>query len=213
MAATKLSLYNGALRILQERRLASLTEEREPRRLLDDAYGDGSTNGAVRYCLEAGQWTFATRMVLIDYSPSVTTPFGYTYAFEQPVDLVRVTGIFEDEYGRVPLTRYADERRYWYSDLPSIYVGYVSNHASYGADLSLWPGVFAKLVEAYLAKEIAGSLTQGDSKIALAERAWEQARREARSFDAMAKPTAFFPAGSWVTARHGSSRQSRWDGR
>lgn len=213
MAATKLALFNGALRIVKERKLASLTENREPRRLLDDAWGDGSTNGAVRYCLEMGQWTFATRTVEIDYSPSVTPTFGYTYAFDQPTDLVRVVGIFSDGDCTAPLLRYVDERRYWYAGIQTIYVKYVSNHASYGADLSLWPENFAKLVEAYLAKEIAGSLTQGDDKVRLANGIWDREEKRAKAFDAMNKPTMFMPEGRWSMARRGYSSDSRWNER
>lgn len=212
MAATKLGLYNGALRILKERKLASLSENREPRRLLDDAYGDGSTNGAVRYCLEMGQWTFATRSVRVDYSPSVEPDFGHRYAFDQPDDMVRVAAVCADEFFTQPLLRYVDERRYWYASQPTIYVKYVSNDANYGADLSLWPESFVKVVEAYLAKEIAGSLTQGDDKVRFAEAMWDRAKKEARSADAMNRPTAFPPPGSWVTSRRGNSRQSLWSG-
>jgi hypothetical protein len=212
--ASKLSLYTGALRILKERRLGSLTENREPRRLLDDAWGDGSTSGAVKYCLEMGQWAFATRTVQADYSPSVEPDFGYRYAFDQPDDMVRPTGIYRDEHCLSPLLLYSDERRYWYTDLQTIYVSYVSNGPDYGADLSLWPESFAKLVEAYLAKEIVGNLTQGDSKAQLAERHWEKIKLEARSIDAMNKPTKFTPQGSWGRSRHGgSSRNSLWNGR
>lgn len=213
MAATKLGLYNGALRILKERKLASLAENREPRRLLDDAYGDGSTNGAVRYCLEMGQWTFATRSVQIDYSPSVTPSFGYQYAFDHPTDLVRVAAVCSDEYYTVPLLGYVDERHYWYASQQTIYVKYVSNHANYGADLSLWPESFVKIVEAYLAKEIAASLTSGNEAVKLADAVWKEAKAEARSIDAMNKPTAFPPPGSWVLSRSGSSRSSLWNGR
>lgn len=211
MAATKLGLYNGALRILKERKLASLTEERESRRLLDDAYGDGSTNGAVRYCLEMGQWTFATRSVQIDYSPSVTPTFGHKYAFDHPTDMVRVCAVCQDEYFKVPLLEYADERSYWYASQQTIYVKYVSNGASYGADLSLWPESFVKLVEAYLAKEIAGSLTSGDDKVRLAKAIWKEFKKEARSIDAMSKPTSFPPQGAWVSSRHGRSNRSLSD--
>lgn len=212
--ATKLSLYNGALRIVKERKLASLSENREPRRLLDDAWGDGSTTGAVKYCLEMGQWTFATRTVQADYSPSVEPDFGYRYAFDQPVDMVRPTGIFCDAYCQQPLLQYSDERRYWYADLPTIYVSYVSNGADYGADLSLWPESFSKLVEAYLAKEIAGNLTQGDGKVQLAEKHWQAAKLDAKSIDAMNKPTRFTPQGSWGRSRRGwSSRNSLWNER
>lgn len=212
MGATKLGLYNGALRILKERKLASLSENREPRRLLDDVWGDGSTNGAVRYCLEMGQWTFATRSAQVDYSPSITPGFGHRYAFDQPSDMVRVTAVCADEYYTQPLLEYVDERRYWYASQPTIYVKYISNDANYGADLSLWPESFVKVVEAYLAKEIAGSLTQGDDKVRLAEALWDQAKKEARSADAMNKPTVFPPPGSWVSSRRGNSRRSLWSG-
>lgn len=198
---TRLGLYNGALRILSERKLASLTENREPRRLLDDAYGDGQTEGSVKLCLELGQWTFAMRTVQIDYSPSIEPPFGYRYAFDQPSDMVDVCGIFSDEFCTQPLLHYADERHYWYCDLQTIYVQYVSNHTSYGADLSLWPESFTKVVEADLAREIAGNLTQGENKIVLANRAFDTALRIAKSGDAMRKPTKFMPQGGWVTTR------------
>lgn len=206
MAATKLGLYNGALRLCKERKLASLTENREPRRLLDDAYGDGSTNGAVRHCLQLGQWTHAIKTIQLDFSPSVNPDFGYQYGFDQPSDLVRVTAVCQDEYLNIPLTRYADERGYWYSDLETIYVSYVSNDSSYGADLTLWPESFVKLVEAYLANEIAGSLTGSDP--VKVEKALTRALKSARSLDAMNRPTAFMPTGSWASARQG--RSSSW---
>jgi hypothetical protein len=211
VAATKLGLYNAALRILGERKLASLSENRQPRRDLDDAWGDGSTNGAVRYCLEMGQWTFATRAAQIDYSPSVTPDFGYRYAFDHPTDFVRTVAVCQDEYFTTPLLQYVDERAYWYAPLQTIYVKYVSNHATYGADLSLWPESFVKVVEAYLAKEVAANVTGKDDKVRLANALWEREEKKARSIDAMNKPTVFPPAGSWVRSRGGNSRSSLSD--
>lgn len=204
---TKLSLFNGALRLCKERKLAALSENRPPRRLLDDAWGDGSTTGAVKACLEMGQWTFATRTVMLDYSPSVEPEFGYRRAFDQPEDTVRPVAICQDEFFNFPLLGYHDERHYWYTDLDTIYVRYVSNGAEYGADLSLWPEIFAKLVEAYLAMEIVGNLTGADSK--KVEQAFVRAKLEARSLDAMNKPTVFMPQGSWSSARRGGGRIDR----
>lgn len=211
---TQLSVYNGALRIVKERRLGSLTESRESRRLLDDIWSDGQTEGAVAYCLQEGQWTFATRTVLIDYSPSVTPSFGYRYGFSQPEDMVRPVGMFCDEYCKQPLLEYSDERRHWYCDLPSFYARYVSNDATYGADTSLWTEKFTKMVEAYMALEIAPNLTNSDNVIQLAEAAWKRAKLEAASDDAMRKPTAFPPPGRWLNSRHGENfRRSLWNGR
>jgi hypothetical protein len=212
VAATKLRLYNAALRLCKERKLATLTDNREGRRLLDEAWGDGATNGSVRRCLEMGQWTFATRTAQIDYSPSVAPTFGYRYAFEEPEDFVRLAGIYEDEFCHCPLTQYSSERAYWYCDLQTIYVQYISNHADYGADLSLWSENFAKTVEADLAHEIVGNLTQGREAKADVVSEWQYWKKEAGAFDAMNRPTKRLPPGSWIRARTYSGHRNRWNG-
>ena len=211
--ADKLAVWNDALRICKERKLVALTDNREPRRLLDAAWGDGSTTGSVRRCLEMGQWTWAIRTAQLDYSPSVTPSFGYTYAFDQPSDCVRVAGVFQDEYCKVPLLEYSDERRYWYCDLQTIYVQFVSNGETYGADLSLWSEMFAKTVAADLAREIVGNLTQDERIRADVMAEWRMWKKEAAAIDAANRPTRQLPVGSWNRARMGnSSRDSRWDG-
>lgn len=206
--ATKLALFNGALRLCKERRLAALTDNIEARHLLDDAYGDGSTNGSVRRCLELGQWTFAMRAQEITYSPSVEPDFGYRRGFDQPTDMVAVSAICSDEYFKSPLLEYADERNYWFADLDTIYVRFVSNHATYGADLSLWPQTFADLVEADLASQIVGNLTGAD--ISAVSVVYKERLSVARSKDAMRKPTAFMPSGSWAGARRGGQPRMRY---
>lgn len=206
----KLSIFNGCLRILKSRRLSALTDNRETRRLLDDIWADGRTEGAVQYCLQMGQWTFARRTVQLDYSPSVEPDFGYRYAFDQPLDMVRPAAIYTDEGMITPLLRYVDERKFWYCPLPTIYVTYVSDDVNYGGDMSLWPEVFAKLVEAYLAREIAPNLTNGTDMIQIANAAYVSAKKEAMSDDAMRQPTRFSPPGGWTLARHGNSYRSSW---
>src|SRR5574343_760692 len=126
--ATKISLYNNALLLLGERTLASLTESREVRRLLDKVWA----RPVVRECLEAGLWRFAMRTVELTYSPSVEPPFGYRYAFDRPSDLVRTAAVCQDEYLREPLLQYQIEGEYWYAELDTIYVRYVSDDDAYG---------------------------------------------------------------------------------
>jgi hypothetical protein len=130
-APTKLTLYNDALLLCGERFLASLTEEREPRRLLDRAW-DG---GAVRACLEMGQWGFAMRTIQLDYDSGIQPDFGYARAFVKPTDWVLTSGLCSDEFFRSPLTRYTDEAGYWYSDLDTIYVRYVSDDVATAATI------------------------------------------------------------------------------
>jgi hypothetical protein len=205
MAASKLTLFNGALALLKERPLASLSENREPRRALDSAWD----RGAVKACLEDGQWKHAARTVMLDASVSITPDFGYQYGFDKPDDFVRLMGIWSDEMLSQPFSDYREEAGFWYGSLETMYVKYVSDHASYGMDLSLWPQSFVELVEAELAAKVAGPMTDAGKEM-LQLRAERLTR--ALSRDAMVDPTKHPPAGSWVTARRGGvpRKEGRW---
>jgi hypothetical protein len=199
---TQLLLYNGALRALGERKLASLTEETKARRTLDDVW----TAGAVNAVLEQGFWNFATRTAKFTPDVGFTASFGYRNKFSKPSDFIRLTAMCQDEYFSAPLNGYVDEAGAWYSDAPEIYVMYVSNAPTYGADLTRWPESFSDYVELYLADEVAGALT------ADADRVKEKLRRaltNAKSKDAMNEPTKFMPPGRFTQTRQGS--RSRGD--
>jgi hypothetical protein len=199
----RLSLYNGALRNIGERQLASLSENRESRRVLDGVWDNG---GAARFCLEKGQWNFAARTARFHYEPSIAPAFGYAHAFPKPADWVRTMALATDERLFNPLIRYEDKNGFWWADEDEIYVCYVSDDAAYGLDYSLWPETFVKFVEAYLASEIVWPLTQNQQKKDRIERDWRDALRQARSSDAMNQPTQFPPPGRLVQARRGAGR-------
>jgi hypothetical protein len=204
MTTTRLGLYNGALRLLGERQLASLSENREPRRMLDAAWDDGAVNAA----LEAGQWLFACRGMQYDYSPSVEPSFGYRRAFNKPDDFVRTMAVCQDEFFTVPLTRYSDEAGYWFADLDTLYIKYVSNDAAYGGDMSRWPQSFVKYFEAVLAAAIAMPLKQNRSSFMDMQEVAKSLLVQAKSQNAMAEPAKFLPTSSWVASR-GSGNRSR----
>lgn len=203
---SKLGLYNGALRELGERKLASLSENREPRRVLDSAWDDE----AVRTCLAAGQWNFATNSIELTNSPSVEPSFGYQYAFDKPANWVRTVAMCEDEYFNSPLLCYQDEGAYWYADIDIIYVRYVDSGTSFGLDYSKWPPNFTRYVEAWLAARICMSLTQNKSKRDGLEQDAEVWLTKAKSTDAMDESTKFLPQGSWTRARMSHGRGT-WD--
>jgi hypothetical protein len=203
--ATKINLYNGALLLCGERFLASLTEEVEPRRLLDHAWD----TGGVRAALEKGQWHFAMRTVLVDYDPGIAPDFGYARAFLKPTDWVLTSALCSDEYFNSPLTQYADEAGYWYSDLDVIYVRYVSDDSSYGGDLAHWPESFREYMEAYLACKIVKSLTADKDTIDEVEKEEKERLEHAKSRAAMAAPTSFPARGAWSRSRSRSTRGDR----
>ena len=206
MGTTKLEVYNAALTICGERTLASLTENREPRRLLDQVWD----NDGVRACLERGQWNFAMRAARLDYDPSVTPDFGYQRAFNKPTDWVLTSAVCTDEYFNVPLTQYVDETGFWYADYDEIFVKYVSDDANYGGDLSIWPATFTDYASAHFAEKIILKITSDENKRDMVFKWADRQLKRAKSNDAMASPTAFPAPGSWVKSRAGSgSRRDR----
>ena len=200
MATTKLALYNKALRHLGERKLASLSESREPRRVLDDIW-DGE---AIRYVLDQGLWRFAKRSIEIEYAASITPSFGYSRAFSLPTDWVRPIEICVDEYFNAPLDYYSIEAGYIYADHDTLYFAYVSDDTDYGSNYELWPPTFTEWVGYWLAMQAASRLNPDklEELVSLEQRA----RRDAQATDAMSSPTKDKPVGRWVSARAGG----RW---
>lgn len=202
----RLSLYNAALLELGERALATLSENREPRRLLDTVW----QGGAVEECLATGQWKFAIRTAKLAPSPSFETDFGYRHAYVIPTDHVRTTGVFSDEFQKTPWLDYRVEAGFWFTDLEPLFVAYVSKDAAYGEALARWPTPFVRYVEAYLAGRIVNKLTQDKGEWERVYRLVRMRLQEAASQDAMEGPTVFPPMGRWVASRLGRS-SGRYD--
>ena len=203
MATSRLELYNSALRICGERKLANLTESREPRFLLDDVWDDGWVDTV----LEAGYWKFAMRTVRMNFESTVTPAFGYRRAFLKPTDWIRPYSVCSDEYFREPLLRYQDEQDYIFADLDEIFVRFVSNDNTHGSDLSTWTGAFADYASAYGASKIIHKFTADKEKLQMLLKPrtgyLAQTLQTARSLDAFNDATRMLPPGGWIRARGG----------
>lgn len=206
--ASKLALYNDALLALGQERLSALTDVGVGRYALDDAY-----DKELRWCLARGFWNFAMRSVLINSDAGIAPAFGYEYAFGKPDDFVRLYGLSAEETMQNPLLDFVDEAGYWFAHVDPLYGKYVSSHANYGGDLSLWPETYADFVALRLAcktaKRITGSEPSDELKSDL-----KRALATAGSVDAMDEPPKFPPTGSWANSRGGGfmRNRSRWDG-
>lgn len=201
----KLTLYNLALQHLEERRLGSLNEAREPRRVLDDNY-----THSVLYCMGEGLWAFMVRTVQQDASSSLTPAFGFQYAFKLADDWVRTVVVSSTPVLDPPLLQYREEAGYLYANYTPLYYAYVSDDPLYGFNLGAWPEAFTEYVSFVLArkscKRITGSseLLKGPDGIQAQEK---RARINARSKDAMNLPPGFMPQSTWVRARRGFMSQ------
>ncbi len=210
MAATKLGIYKKALGHLGERTIASLAEDREPVRVLNDYWDD-----AVESCLEQGRWDFAAREAQLSASTSVTPEFGYQYAFLKPTDWKRTIDISEDPKFAHPLMQFSEMRGYWHADPDTLYLRYVSNDPTLGLNLSRWTTQFERFVAIELAlagcTRICGATA--DAKEEKLERKVIKARKAALDLNMAADGPVFQPLNTWSLSRGGSSRTSRWDRR
>jgi len=197
----KLSIYNGAMDILGERHIATLTDNIETRKKCDNVWD----NDFVNRILQMGQWNFAARSVELTASPSVTPSFGFQFGFDKPAaDFVRTMMVCYDAYFDQPITRYSDEGQWIFCDTEVIYLKYVSNDSQFGGDFSLWPANFTEFAEHYLAYKVAPRLVGLDIKENSLEAKMKRALTEAKSTDAMESPAKFAPKGGWSQSRRGS---------
>lgn len=206
---TQLDIYNAALGFLGERSLATLSDSTESRRTLDTYWTQ------VRdYCLGQGHWKFAKRRVKIDPSITEIPTFGYRRAFDKPTDFIRLSELASDEYFNSPLSQFDERGAFWYADIESIYVGYVSKDASFGYNIDLWPETFTFYLELQLAVLTAARLAPELKRETIEENAGmglDGAKKNALSKDAVQGPTQFLPPGRWSSARRNRSspRNSR----
>lgn len=193
-STTQLQLYNKALRHIGERKLASLTENRESRRYLDDEFAD-----TLLLCLRAGNWNWATITAQIDADTTATPDFGYQAAFPKPSDWIRTTLVSTSETLDPPLRNYQDEAGVWLANADTLYVRYVSS--TLGSTYSAWPVDYAEYVGVALARAIVSRITQNDAlsdRIDVRERLyWKRAQAN----DAMDQPPQPWPLGTWTTSR------------
>ena len=194
---TQLSIYNDALAILGERRLVATTDPTEPRRVLDDLWAN-----APKACLEQGHWKFAQVQAKLTYSVTEVPTIGLRRAFAKPANYVRLSALCADEWFVSPVSQYSDRAGFWYADLDNIYVRYVSDHASYGGDLTQWPESFTLYVAHYLAWRAATRISStADRRVIAAD--MREAKLNALAKDAVLGPTQFLPSGGWAGTRTG----------
>lgn len=199
-AATQLSIYNGALRICKDRKIASLSVNEERRYVLDDIWADGFIDA----CLEKGWWKHAMRFATLTQDSLLAPSIGYTYGFSFPSDLVKIYMVSADDRFGTPELDYTTQQRYLYANTSPLYVRYVSNDAAFGAAYALWPESFREFVHHELALRAIGRLVDSKAKSDDVRADHKTALLTARSNDALKEPSRFPPMAAWNQARAGS---------
>jgi len=148
MAISQLALYNDALLLLGQRRLASLTEAREPRYRLDDIYGIE----ALEFCFEMAKPTFARETNILS-APTTSSQHGLDSVHTLPGDYISMVAVYSDDKLDQPLNRYILEGDTIACEFATIYIRFISNASV--TSFTDWTPAFARVVSAYLARELA----------------------------------------------------------
>lgn len=196
MGASRLSIYNAALRYLEERKLASLTENREPRRYMDDEFSENNL-----FCISQGNWNFAMRLVRLEASETQIPNFGPAFAFPKPIDWNHTFQIADNESFNPLLRDWTDQHGFWYADITPIYVAYTSQDPNYGLNMGMWTPPFIEYVAARLAWLCAPRLKQNDAKVERIEKIMEKTKAKAINKDSQDLPPGSLSYGTWVQSR------------
>lgn len=197
--ATKLSLYNEALRAIGDLRLVSLTEEVEARYVLDDAWED-----CVELVFTEGLWNFATKTEVITADLGQTPIPGFSFVFNKPLYWLRTitvspTSLFTDE------AVYRDEGNRIYANWDTLYIRFISSEKAVDEQVENWPPAFAGVVSACLAKECGERLSGSGEKAEGLAAEYKDALATAKNKDALDQSKVVFRPGSWVRSMRGSS--------
>jgi len=153
--ATKLSLYNGALQLLGERRLLTDTDDVSTRYDLDALYDVD----AVDYCLEIVKPRYATLLTQLTGAPPAGDS-GFDFAAPLPADFVALfaeidgkPAVYQDAREESPITRVIRQSTDLLTDFAAPYIRYLISHTD--PQLPDMPPSFAKVVSCYMARELA----------------------------------------------------------
>ena len=197
--ATKLGIWNDALRMLGDNRLVSVTEDTEARYVLEDAWEDVKA-----YVFTEGLWNFATKTEEITADLGQTPIPGFNYVFDKPLYWLRTitvsgTSLFDTE------AIYRDENRRIYANTDTLYIRFISSERSSDDQIGNWPPAFAKLVSAHLASVCASRITGSRSDSDALRGAYKEYLASAKNKDALDQSQIILAPGNWVRAMRGSA--------
>jgi hypothetical protein len=186
MSITETSIANRALLEIGADRINSLNEDNKRARACKALYD------IVRdEVLRAHPWNFAITRVQL--APLDETPvFQYTYVYQVPTDSLRILSA-EDS-----TVEFKVEGRKIYTDQANFYIRYIKQVT----DTSQFDANFAEVVALKLASRISYIVTQSTAVKDECERAYLQALKDARSFDAQEGTPEDFNADAWINARY-----------
>lgn len=201
---TKLALFNAALSRIGPVRLTGLTENRPERIVFDQHYDEVITE-----ILESGLWFFALRTQEWTYDIDAVDSINGQYVYNLPSDYVRLRKISPDQSQTYEDLSYKREGEVILSDYSTLFVTYVSDNASYGLNLGIWPQLFANTVADHLALRSSLPITKDRGTKGDLEHDAARSLLKAKRIDAVDERIKTKQPGTWTQSRRQSNRGQR----
>jgi len=190
--ASEVEICNAALAKIGERPIVSLTQ----------ANSAAATHCLTRYTvardylLRQHDWNFALKRTALARL-STAPAFGWSYAYQLPADLIRISGIWDNAGGDGAFD-YRIEGGLVVTDAEAVYL----LHVAQVTDANAMPIDFREALAVKLAAELAILLPQSRELSSQLEQQFRQiSLPSARAADGADNPPEQIPMPSWVTER------------
>lgn len=191
---TQTSIANRALQILGYQPIGSIQDNSRGARAINRAY-----QPVLLKTLRDNFWGFAIKRAVLP--ASATAPaFGPANYFPLPNDFLRLAPLDSDKnfnYLDWQIENAGGQQAIATNDQAPLYIRYVSSDVTE----SMFDASFAEALAANLAYETCEELTQSGTKLAAAEKAYEDAINMAKKTNAFEERPMRAPVDSWITKR------------
>lgn len=178
MALAKVDIYNIALTLLGDHRLATATDDVESRYALD-----ASWDRAVAFVFQAAFWRFAIKTASLTHNGALTALPGYTSTFALPAGYYRPHAIFVLSGSRECPLEIRQQGVTLHANTTPIYLRYVDSTLI--ATLTNWPETVANALGAYLAFVTAARISQDPQAPDAMFAVWQQYFATAQAIEAI----------------------------
>lgn len=210
--ATKLQIYNEALRLVGDLRLTSTATNGNPNDDVEARYAlDDAWERAVWFCGAQADWPFATT----DINPVLNSDsyFGYnkSYTFDPNVWLRTVAVSLDVHYAAPAHYQITGNKFRFNTSQNRGYFRYISKQLLGNNDIPNWPEMFCSVVAHRLAFEICERLTQDSQKAQAIYQLFGQVLGAAKSQIALETSTMVVAPAQWAEKVHNVTIGEIWD--
>lgn len=205
--ATKIEVYNEALRMVGDLRLASLTDDVEARYALDDAW-----NRSVLFVASQANWPHAYASLQVNTLTDTSSP-GYTrsYTINNANWLRTVSVSLDQHFGVGAHYHEALGKIFVNTSQTNIFVRYIDKSYLGDSFIATWPEMFCSAVSHRLAFEVCERLTQDPQKAQSIYQLFVEVLNLAKSQLALDTGSMMISPAQWAAKAHNATIAEIWE--